>query len=116
MQNYETTKFSLINCVTVSSYMTLEARPCRAHNIGERRNSGEDRCGLCILYLGRGTITMLTRVHANVGGAEALQGLLRSDPLLPNLARPDSTHWKLKTKYLRHKLRKSVWQETSLLK
>ena len=47
-------------------------------------------------YLGRGTITVFTRVHANVGGAKALQGLLRGDPLLPNLARPDSTHWNYK--------------------
>ena len=40
MQNFVTTKFRLISYVTVSSYMTLEVRPSRTHNIGERRNSG----------------------------------------------------------------------------
>ena len=41
MQKCVTTKFTLISCVTVSSYMTLESGPYQTSKILPRRRSGE---------------------------------------------------------------------------
>ena len=40
MQKCVTTKFTLISCVTVSSYMTLESGPYQTNKILPRRRSG----------------------------------------------------------------------------